>query len=112
MFQRVAQLIYSRLGNFRLWKQKKLSSSAGKPVLAVNPRHTSQECPKCHHTEKGNRDGEKFVCRSCGYSEHADTGASRFPSEKERFIISAESKKTTCGLWESNALEDINTSVG
>jgi putative transposase len=54
-----------------------LAAKAGKPVLTVNPRHTSQECPKCHHTEKGNRDGEKFVCRACGYAEHADTGASR-----------------------------------
>jgi putative transposase len=54
-----------------------LAAKAGKPVFAVNPRHTSQECPKCHHTEKGNRDGEKFVCRACGYTEHADTGASR-----------------------------------
>jgi putative transposase len=54
-----------------------LAAKAGKPVFAVNPRHTSQECPKCNHTEKGNRDGEKFVCRACGYAEHADTGASR-----------------------------------
>ncbi len=54
-----------------------LAAKAGKPVFAVNPRHTSQECPKCKHTEKGNRDGEKFVCRACGYAEHADTGASR-----------------------------------
>lgn len=54
-----------------------LAAKAGKPVFAVNPRHTSQECPKCGHTEKGNRDGEKFVCRACGYTEHADTGASR-----------------------------------
>jgi putative transposase len=54
-----------------------LAAKAGKPVFAVNPRHTSQECPKCGHTEKGNRDGEKFVCRACGHAEHADTGAAR-----------------------------------
>jgi putative transposase len=59
-----------------------LSAKAGKPVFAVNPRHTSQECPKCHHTDKGNRNGEKFVCRACGYSEHADTGASRKIAKK------------------------------
>ena len=54
-----------------------LAAKAGKPVFAVNPRQTSQECPKCGHSEKGNRNGEKFVCRACGYAEHADTGASR-----------------------------------
>ncbi len=54
-----------------------IAAKAGKPVFAVNPRHTSQKCPKCGHTEKGNRDGEKFVCRACGYAEHADTAASR-----------------------------------
>ncbi len=59
-----------------------LAAKSGKPVFAVNPRYTSQECPKCGHTEKGNRDGEKFVCRACGYAEHADTGASRKIAKK------------------------------
>jgi transposase len=35
---------------------------AGKPVLSVNPKFTSQECSACHHVSKSNRDGEKFVC--------------------------------------------------
>lgn len=54
-----------------------LPSIAGKQVIAVNPRHTSQECPKCGHTDKSNRDGEKFLCTKCGYVDHADTKASR-----------------------------------
>jgi len=73
-----------------------LAAKSGKPVFEVNPRYTSQECPKCGHTEKGNRDGEKFVCRACGYAEHADTGASRkiakkgglsFPPNKKRLPV-------------------------
>lgn len=59
-----------------------LAAKSGKPVFAVNPRHTSQQCPKCGHIEKGNRSGEKFVCRQCGYAEHADTGASRKIAKK------------------------------
>lgn len=54
-----------------------LATKLGKPVFVVNPRYTSQECPKCGYTEKGNRDGEKFVCRACGHADHADTGAAR-----------------------------------
>jgi len=54
-----------------------LSVKSGKPVLAVNPKYTSQECSKCGHISKDNRDGEKFICSSCGHIDHADTQASR-----------------------------------
>ena len=54
-----------------------LAAKSGKPVLAVNPKHTSQECSGCHHVSKLNRDGEKFVCEECGHIDHADTQASR-----------------------------------
>ena len=54
-----------------------LAAKEGKPVLAVNPKHTSQECSACGHVSKANRDGEKFVCEECGHIDHADTQASR-----------------------------------
>ncbi|MEH1911085.1 MAG: transposase [Nostoc sp.] len=54
-----------------------LAAKSGKPVLAINPRHTSQECSACGHTSKLNRDGEKFLCEDCGHIDHADTQASR-----------------------------------
>jgi Putative transposase DNA-binding domain len=54
-----------------------LALKAGKPVLSVNPKFTSQECSACHHVSKTNRDGEKFVCEECGHIDHADTQASR-----------------------------------
>jgi len=54
-----------------------LAAKAGKPVLSVNPKFTSQECSSCHHVSKSNRDGEKFVCEECGHIDHADTQASR-----------------------------------
>ncbi len=54
-----------------------LASKSGKPVLSVNPKFTSQECSDCHHVSKDNRDGEKFICESCGHIDHADTQASR-----------------------------------
>jgi len=40
----------------------------------VDPSYTSQTCPRCGHVSKENRPdhGERFVCQSCGYEEHAD----------------------------------------
>jgi putative transposase len=36
-------------------------------VIAVNPKYTSQTCPKCGHTEKANRNKKKhqFCCKTC-----------------------------------------------
>lgn len=39
---------------------------------SVNPYKTSQQCPSCAHTERGNRKNEKFCCLRCGYSDQAD----------------------------------------
>ena len=43
-------------------------------VLRVDPRYTSQTCPVCGHTDKGNRDKRNhvFCCRSCGYMSNDD----------------------------------------
>ena len=49
---------------------------AGVPVVYVNPAYTSQTCSHCGHCEKANRRSQaKFLCRSCGYSAHADLNA-------------------------------------
>jgi len=47
----------------------------GKHFVAVPPKFTSQQCPKCHHIDKSNRDGEKFLCVECGYLDDADNNA-------------------------------------
>lgn len=41
----------------------------------MNPRYSSQECPKCGHIHKDNRNKEKFICTNCGYLAHADLKA-------------------------------------
>ena len=46
---------------------------AGVPVVAVDPRHTSQTCPACGLVERGNRhDRNAFVCLGCGLAGPAD----------------------------------------
>ena len=50
------------------------AESAGREVIAVDPRNTSRRCPECGHTAQENRPTqEKFHCVSCGHTAHADT---------------------------------------
>jgi IS605 OrfB family transposase len=45
----------------------------GVPVVFVDPRNTSRECPKCGYTSKSNRKTQSgFVCNSCGFAGLAD----------------------------------------
>ncbi|MBU5671611.1 RNA-guided endonuclease InsQ/TnpB family protein [Paenibacillus brevis] len=46
----------------------------GAVVIAVDPRYTSQTCPKCTYKNKANRDKKKhcFCCRACGYRSNDD----------------------------------------
>ena len=43
-------------------------------VVTIDPRYTSQTCPKCGHTHKGNRDkkNHRFTCLSCVYKSNDD----------------------------------------
>ena len=54
---------------------------------SVEPKYTSQTCPRCGNVDKGNRNGVLFRCVTCGYEANADLNASinilnRFRQEK------------------------------
>jgi putative transposase len=52
------------------------AEEAGREVIAVDPRHTSQRCSDCGYVDPTNRRTQaKFECEACGYSEHADVNA-------------------------------------
>lgn len=53
------------------------TEAAGCLVVGVDPRHTSQRCNACGHTERGNRDGARFSCRQCTMRANADLNAAR-----------------------------------
>jgi len=53
------------------------AEEAGRRVVAVDPRPTSQRCSSCGAVFAASRHREKFSCVSCGYSEHADINAAR-----------------------------------
>jgi len=51
------------------------AESAGRTVVAVDPRHTSRTCSSCGHVSAKNRRGALFECEACGHEAHADTNA-------------------------------------
>ncbi|WP_200302640.1 RNA-guided endonuclease InsQ/TnpB family protein [Streptomyces adelaidensis] len=49
------------------------AESAGRTVVAVDPRNTSRTCPSCGHVAKENRLTQaKFQCTTCGFAANAD----------------------------------------
>lgn len=49
---------------------------AGGRLIKVDPRNTSRTCGCCGHVDAESRiSRDRFLCRSCGYEEHADTNA-------------------------------------
>ena len=53
------------------------ATEPGIPVIVVNTRNTSMECPVCHTIDKGNRPERfRFRCISCGLEGEADFIAS------------------------------------
>jgi putative transposase len=54
------------------------AEKAGRELILVNPRHTSQRCSSCGHTEAANRPSQAtFACRACALELHADCNAAR-----------------------------------
>jgi putative transposase len=48
------------------------------PVVLVDPRNTSRECPECGHISKRNRPRrDVFCCQRCGLAGPADHIAAR-----------------------------------
>ncbi len=54
------------------------AEEAGRQLIKVNPRHTSQTCSQCGHVAAANRVSRaEFRCQACQHSAHADINAAR-----------------------------------
>nr|WP_281191641.1 transposase [Nonomuraea maritima] len=52
------------------------AESAGRELIAVDPRNTSRTCARCGHVAKENRLTQaEFACTACGHAAHADVNA-------------------------------------
>ncbi len=59
-------------------ENKDVPQSKSKYLICVdvNPKWTSQKCSHCGHTQKENRNKERFLCLNCGFLADADIQAS------------------------------------
>ena len=54
------------------------AEDAGRVVIEVDPRHTSDGCENCGHAARENRVTQaEFACRCCGHRAQADEHAAR-----------------------------------
>lgn len=53
------------------------AEDAGRKLIRVSPRHTSQRCAHCGTIDRDNRVGAVFRCTTCGHTDHADINAAR-----------------------------------
>ncbi len=58
-------------------KLEDICSTSGVQIERVNPTYTSQRCSQCGWVRKGNRQGQRFKCKSCFYECDADLNASK-----------------------------------
>ncbi|WP_030167889.1 RNA-guided endonuclease InsQ/TnpB family protein [Spirillospora albida] len=69
---RLSSWPFHQLGEFIAYKAR----FAGVPFLEVDAAYTSQRCPRCGHTDRGNRRSrDHFMCRRCGLAGPADVVA-------------------------------------
>lgn len=64
---------FARLVTFTEYK----ATRKGVYLETGDPAYTSQTCSRCQHVERGNRKGNWFKCKACGYQCNADLNASR-----------------------------------
>ncbi len=62
---------------------------AGSLAIAVDPKHTSQACPKCGLVAKANRDKRKhrFCCKGCRYQSNDDRIGAMNLAQKGKQIL-------------------------
>ncbi|MDI6806612.1 MAG: transposase, partial [Candidatus Aenigmarchaeota archaeon] len=64
-------------GFFRFALEHK-ATIEGIPIISIDPKYTSQSCPKCGHRNKSNQKHYTlFKCRKCGFEANRDRVASQ-----------------------------------
>jgi IS605 OrfB family transposase len=71
VMNKVQRWSYTKVVN----KLERFCEENGVHLTKVDPAYTSQTCNNCGVVDKDSRSGERFHCKSCGYSNDADTNA-------------------------------------
>ena len=59
-----------------LWGYCNIQAWAGRDLVLIDPKHTSQTCSVCEVLDPASRNGKNFRCRGCGVELDADLNAS------------------------------------
>jgi IS605 OrfB family transposase len=92
--------------DFHSWAFRKLqflirykALERGIPVIFVDPKNTSQECPRCHHISSKNRVTQTlFRCINCGFQHNADVVASMNISRRAGSLVKGVVNTPNVGL--------------
>jgi putative transposase len=63
---------------------------AGRRVIEVEARFSSQECSHCGHTAAGNRRRRRFACLRCEFTTHADVNAALVIRRRAQGVLTSE----------------------
>jgi putative transposase len=66
------------------------AEEAGRTVVLVDPKFSSQTCGRCGHVAKESRRRRRFVCVGCGYANHADVNAALVIRGRAQSALSRE----------------------
>lgn len=84
------------------------ATALGKKVVFIDPRYTSQRCNACGMIEKNNRGKNKYVCKHCGFMEHADVNAALNIRDLYYLSLSQQAEQALVNEpngWEQNSPE-------
>ncbi|AXH00429.1 transposase (plasmid) [Deinococcus wulumuqiensis] len=70
------------------------AANAGRTVLGVDPKYTSQDCSQCGHRQKV-KIGHAYVCANCGMEMHRDQNAAVNILNRGRDAAFCESVQST-----------------
>ena len=89
--------------------QEAVTAMTGGDVVYIKPNYTSQQCSKCSHTEKSNRNGNIFKCKKCNFELDADLNASRNIARIGRTdFLQGLVNSPIVGIVENKAVEILN----
>jgi transposase len=98
--QRKGKKINGWLSNWTFWQLEQFlgykAEAAGKQVVKVDARYTSQKCSECGMIDKKSRNKSHYKCVGCGHTEHADINAAK--NIRSNHTLSTAEKKVEQAL--------------
>lgn len=80
------------------------AEEAGRRVIVVNPKYTSQTCAVCGYRHAKNRMAERFLCGRCAHAADADVNAAKVILQRAQSALMSDAHPgAESGSWASGA---------